>query len=153
MNTLPTTEVHIPAMAPAAIDNTRALEDTLRALPQVPIETHHLLHAGVYARTICVPAGVMLTGALIRVPTSLVISGDCTAYLGDASRHFVGYHVLAASAHRKQAFQAHKDTMLTMFFATTAQSVEAAEEEFTNEAHLLFSRSADAINHIVITGD
>ena len=34
---------------------------------QVPIETRHVLHAGMYARTICIPAGVLITGALVKV--------------------------------------------------------------------------------------
>ena len=44
----------IPAMSATAIRAVRALEERLLALPQVPIETRHVLHAGMYARTICV---------------------------------------------------------------------------------------------------
>lgn len=150
---MPVVDTRIPAMTMQAIDNVRQLENYSFKRPQVQIETSHLLHAGLYARTICVPAGVMLTGAFIRIPTTLLICGECTVYLGDKSQLVSGYCVLPASSHRKQAFVAHKDTYLTMVFATGAQTVEAAEEEFTNEAHLLFSRNADAVNHIIITGE
>src|SRR3954451_13515341 len=59
----------IDTMSPAAIDQVRRLEDAALQLPQVAIETGHVLHAGLYARTIQIPAGVLLTGALIRIAT------------------------------------------------------------------------------------
>lgn len=153
MNGLPILDKRIPAMSLAAVDNVRKLEAVVSELPQTHIETQHLLHAGLYARTICVPAGVVLTGAFIRIPTTLIVSGECTVYLGDKSQLLIGHSVLPASGHRKQAFVAHQDTHLTMVFATGAHTVEEAEEQFTNEAHLLFSRKPDAVNHIVITGE
>ena len=39
--------------------------------PQVAIQTTHHFHAGLYSRTIRIPAGVMITGALIKIPTLL----------------------------------------------------------------------------------
>ena len=153
MNQLPVVDTRIPAMTVEAVENVRKLEAVALDLPQVHMETQHLIHAGLYARTICVPAGVMLTGAFIRIPTTLIVSGECTVYLGDTSQLLIGHSVIPASGHRKQAFVAHRDTNLTMVFATGALTVEEAEEQFTNEAHLLFSRNADAINHIVITGE
>lgn len=140
-------------MAPAAINKVRQLEAITRELPQVDIATDHVLHGGMYARTICIPAGVVLTGVFIRVPTLLVFNGNATVNAGDEPVTLAGYHVLAASAHRRQAFLAHQDTQLTMVFSTLAKSVEEAEDEFTDEAHLLFSRKPDAINRINITGE
>jgi len=143
----------IAAMTPAAIERVRALEAQSLELPQVGIATNHLLHAGLYARTICIPAGVALTGALIRVPTVLIVSGHCSVCVGEGTLTLTGYHVLAASAGRKQAFYAHADTTLTMVFATRATTVAEAEDEFTDEAHLLFSRKPGAVNHIHTTGE
>lgn len=140
----------IHAMTPDAVDRVRDLEAVLRELPQVEIETEHVLHGGMYARTICIPAGVALTGVFIRVPTVLVFDGHATLNGGE---ELAGYHVIAASANRRQAFIAHSDTRLTMIFSTDASSIEEAEDEFTNEAHLLFSRKPGATNHINITGE
>lgn len=153
MNEIVTASCRIPAMAPAAINKVRQLEAITRELPQVDIATDHVLHGGMYARTICIPAGVVLTGVFIRVPTLLVFNGNATVNAGDEPVTLAGYHVLAASAHRRQAFLAHQDTQLTMVFSTLAKSVEEAEDEFTDEAHLLFSRKPDAINRINITGE
>lgn len=153
MNEIVTASCRIPAMAPAAINKVRQLEAITRELPQVDIATDHVLHGGMYARTICIPAGVVLTGVFIRVPTLLVFNGNATVNAGDEPVTLAGYHVMAASAHRRQAFLAHQDTQLTMVFATQAKSIEEAEDEFTDEAHLLFSRNPDAINRINITGE
>lgn len=153
MSGLVAAESRIPAMTAQAIDKVRELEAITRELPQVEIATDHVLHGGMYARTICIPAGVLLTGVFIRVPTVLVFEGNATVNAGDEPVTLVGYHVLAASAHRRQAFVAHADTRLTMVFATQAKSVAEAEAEFTDEAHLLFSRKPGAVNRINITGE
>lgn len=141
----------LPAMTSNAVARVRALESEVLQLEQKPIATHHLIHAGLYHRTICIPAGVVLTGALIKRATTLIFHGDATIATGEDTIRVTGHHVLAGAAHRKQAFLAHADTWLTMSFPTAAKTVEQAEEEFTDEAHLLFSRHGE--NVINITGE
>ncbi len=142
----------IPPMSAAAIESVRALEAAALQRPQVEIPTQHALHAGMYARTIRIPAGVLLTGALIKVPTLLMLSGDATVFVGDGAVRLTGYHVLPASAGRKQAFIAHADTDLTMVFPTHARTVEEAEAEFTDEADRLLSRRQQDASVLTITG-
>lgn len=152
MTTELATRSRIPAMSDKAIDRVRTFERENAKRPQTPITTHHLIHAGLYARTITIPAGVALTGALIKRSTVLILNGDAlVATDGDGGVRFTGYHVLHASANRKQAFVALTDTQLTMLFATEARDVQAAEEEFTDEAGLLFSRHGENIT--TITGE
>ncbi|WP_428659506.1 hypothetical protein [Reyranella sp.] len=141
----------IPAMSSQAIRAVRALEERVLTLPQVPIETRHVLHAGMYARTICVPAGVLITGAHITIPTLLIVSGHATLFIGDEDVELTGYAVIPASAGRKQAIYAHADTLLTMLFPTSARTVEEAEQEFTDEPDRLGSRRAP--NHVTATGE
>lgn len=143
----------IPAMSSSAIAKVNALADFSRQFPQEEIETHHVIHGGIYARTISLKAGSMLTGALVKVPTMLVINGDCTVFADNESFRLTGFHAIPASAHRKQAFIAHADTAMTMLFATSATTVADAENEFTDEAHLMMSRNEDAKNFIIITGE
>ncbi|AQW31431.1 hypothetical protein JK151_08910 [Ralstonia syzygii subsp. celebesensis] len=135
------------------VDQVRRLERALRAGPQVELRTDHVLHAGMYSRTVRIPAGVVLTGALIKVATVLIVSGDATVFIGDDSVRLQGYHVLPASAGRKQAFIAHAETALTMSFPTRARTVEEAEAEFTDETDLLLSRQYPEQQTLVITGD
>ena len=148
---LPTTR--LPAMSEQAIDQVRTAEDEMRELPQAEIHTSHLIHAGMYARTILIPAGVALTGALIKQATVRIVLGDTLVYTGDGLLHLQGQHVIPASAGRKQAFMANADTWLTMIFPTSATTVEQAEREFTDEADLLMSRSRPDLNQIHITGE
>jgi len=134
----------IAPMSAAAIDRVRRLESLASALPQVPIGTDHVFHAGVYARTIKVPAGVMITGVLIKIPTLLIVQGDAIVHVEDGPLELRGYNVLPAGAGRKQAFVALTDTHLTMIFATDAADVDAAEREFTDELDKLVTRRETA---------
>jgi hypothetical protein len=143
----------IAAMTPAAIETVRQVEQVALGLPQVPIFTEHVIHAGLYSRTVMVPADTLLTGALIKIATLLVIHGDALVYVGEQSFRVQGHAVLPASAGRKQAFVAVTDTYLTMVFPTTATTVEEAEQQFTDEAGMLFSRRDPDSNRITITGE
>ncbi len=131
----------VKGMRAKAIDKVREIEKITLKLEQVKIRTEHHLHAGLYARHIVIPAGVLLTGALIKIPTLLITNGEVVLYLGDKeTRRLVGYNTLRTGANRKAAFLAVTDTDLTMIFATKAETVEEAENEFTDEAHMLASR-------------
>lgn len=149
---IPATRPAIAPMTPEAIDKVRQLEARTAELEQVEIPTDHVLHGGMYARTIKIPAGVLLTGAHIKRATMLVISGHVTVFVGEGSIEIAGYQVLPASAGRKQAFLAHADTFVTMLFPSEAASIEAAENEFTDEADRLLSRR-QACESITITGE
>lgn len=150
----------IPEMTEAAIRKVKIFEIENARRPQISIATKHVIHGGMYARTIRIPADFMLTGkmtaltgALIKVPTMLIVAGNVIVYIGDEARELCGYNVLAASANRKQVFLAKTDTCLTMVFPTKAKSVEEAEREFTDEAQFLISRKEESDNEVVITGE
>ena len=153
MNEMTVSQNRIPAMSDEAVDMVYGLEVYTSKMPQIRIDTEHVLHAGVYARTITIPAGTLLTGVLIKCATLLIVNGDVCVYIDGQPHHMAGYNVLAASAHRKQAFVAITDTQLTMIFASDADNIAAAEEEFTDEPHILMSRVEGAVNTITITGE
>ena len=150
---LPILSTHVLSMDDAAIEKVRMLETMARELPQLVIPTEHLLHAGMYCRTVHIPAGAMITGALIEIATILIVNGDVTMYANDQANNLTGYNVFAASAHRKQAFVAISDCSISMLFPSTAKSVEEAEEQFTSEGHNLMSRHLSEHNKVVITGE
>jgi hypothetical protein len=135
-------------MSDLAIHKITELESELIKAPQVPIDTKHNFHAGVYARTIMIPRGVALTGALIKIPTLLIIQGNCIVTMGETSEVVQGYNVIPASLNRKTAYYAYDDTFITMLFATDASSVEEAENEFTDEVDRLMSRQPQSVNLI-----
>lgn len=153
MNDLAISQNRIHSMSEIAIDNVRQLQEYVLQQPQTKIPTDHIFHAGMYARTIVLPANTRLVGALIKVATFLIVSGNFIVCIDDDVKEKCGYHIFAASAHRKQAFIARTDTYITMIFATSTRTIEAAEDEFTDESSLLFSRADGAVNHVTITGE
>jgi hypothetical protein len=154
MNELQSINNSLPSMSQDSIDKVSCLESySANNLPQIDITTAHIIHAGMYARTILIPAGTMLTGVLVKCPTMLVVQGDVIVYIGEKSIELNGYNVLPAKANRKQAFYAKTDTHLTMIFATDAKTIQQAEDAFTDEVDLLGSRKNPASNQILITGE
>lgn len=142
----------ISTMTEEMVNNVRKLESAILNLPQVKIPTSHLIHAGMYARTILVPAGVIITGSLMKIATILILSGDFIIYIDDNPIELHGYNIFAGNPNRKQAGVAITDTSVTMIFPTNVRTIAEAEEQFTDEANILFSRYPDAVNHIKITG-
>lgn len=144
----------VTAMGDDTLELVRALRDEIGQLPQTTVETHHLIHGGLYSRTVFVPAGNILAGVTIRVATMLTICGDVSICQdGGELLRVTGYQVIPASANRCAAMLTHADTHITMTMTTAACTVAEAESEFSHEADLLMSRADGAINHITITGE
>lgn len=142
----------LPPTSIDALDTVRQVERLAGEREQIAIETQHVLHAGVYTRTICIPAGVMVTGVLIKIPTTLIISGEASVLVGDGDEMLVdGFTVFPAAAGRKQVVLAHTDTYASMSFKTDAKTVAEAEAEFTDEGVLL--KSNDNVNVVISTED
>lgn len=148
MSNLVCHEQQFPAMTDEAVSKVRAVESFLREVEQVPIQTTHHFHAGLYARTISLKKGMVITGALVKIPTLVIVSGDASVFIGGETIRVTGYKPVPASAGRKQIIYAHEDTDLTMLFASDAKSVEEAESQFTDECDLLVSRTSS--NDVVI---
>lgn len=133
--------MQIQPSTPSAIDLVRSVESAMMTMPQVDVHIEHHLHAGVYTRTAYIPAGVTISGAEIVIDTVLIINGNITIHTGDTSITVDGFRVIDASAGRKTLFTAHTDSTLTMVFATSVKTVEAAEDEFTTESARLQTRA------------
>lgn len=126
--------------SPEALEGVRRIETLVRSVEQLEIPTEHVLHAGMYARTIRVPAGTVFTSVLIKIATLVVIHGDAEVFTGDGWIAIGGYGVMAGGAFRKQVYVARSGVEMTMVFPTQAQTVDEAEREFTDEVDELMSR-------------
>jgi len=143
----------LPAMSPEAIEKVRHLEAiTLERDEGIDFPTEHLIHGGMYARTLHMKAGTYITGALLKIPTTLIVSGDCIVFIGEETIELAGYNVLPGSAFRKQVFAAITDLSMTMLFPTKATTVEQAEQEFTDEYALLMTNHQGSVSAL-ITGE
>lgn len=121
-------------------ERVRQLEQHLLGLPQVDLQTGHLVHGGMYARTIMVPAGTMLTGALTNQDNVCVVHGDITVTTDTGTRHLVGFNVLPACAGSKRAGIAHADTWWTTLWTTDLTDITEIENVLTDEADQLQTR-------------
>lgn len=130
----------LPVTSGAALQLTKDFEAFARSQKQVDLETLNVLHAGLYSRTVRIPAGVVITGAFIKIPTVLTIFGDMTMTAGDKCIDIDGFATLKCPAGRKQIMVAKSDCIVQMSFASNAKTVEEAEDEFTDEGDLLMSR-------------
>lgn len=106
-------------------------------LPQVNLPVEHFIYEGVYYRTVRVPKDVVIVGAILNIPTTVIISGNCVMGIGNTSVNLKGYHVFKGSKYRQQVFRALEETCITMIFRTDAKTVEDAEKEMTGEWNLL----------------
>lgn len=114
---------------------------------EVGIPLEHFIHEGVYYRTCFVPKGVAIIGALVKIPTTVIVSGDCYVTLGNTVGRLEGYHVIKAEAGRRQAFRAITDTYITMCFRTDSKDVKEAEKEFTDEWILLTTNREELLKN------
>ena len=110
----------------ATLDKVEALESLILQVPQVDLQTKHELSGGVYARTIFIPAGTVLTGARHKKDHVNIVFGDITVSTDDGMKR-VGF--------------AHSDTAWTTVCQTGLTDIEAIEEELVEEAERLQTRT------------
>ena len=130
----------LPPTTAAGIAEVKALEAFNETMPPADVPTDHFIHAGCYVRTCRIAAGVLLTSALIKVPTVVIISGDVVIRTDGESHRVTGYTVLRGMAGRKVAYHALQDTTITMVYATRNAIPEDCEPEFTDEYEHLLTR-------------
>lgn len=140
------TVISLPPTPPEIVDWIKEYEGNARELDQLDVKTEHLIHAGMYARTVHLPAMGMFTNVLIKIPTVVIVSGYCYMWAGTKWVKLVGYHAFPASAGRKQICMTKEPTSVTMIFSTDATTVEEAESQFTDEIVDLLSHKQPESN-------
>lgn len=123
-----------------SVEAVRELEGFLLDLPQVDLGTQHVVHAGVSVRSIFIPAGTVLTGALTNLDNVCIVIGDITVTTDDGPRHLTGFNILPALAGSKRAGVAHGDTWWVTVHRTDLTSLAEVEDEMTSESYGLQSR-------------
>ncbi len=142
----------LPPASPEVMEQIAAIEGKVRELPQIHPQMEHVLHAGMYARTCRLDAGVAIVSVRIKIPTMLIVHGGAHVFAGDRWYKIEGYQAMPASAGRKQIYVTFQPTEITMVFPSLAETVEEAEREFTDEADALLSRRQDNDDIVIVTG-
>lgn len=153
MSSLATLSPALPATPPDVMAKIVAAQEKCAQREQTPIQTDHVIHAGMYARTITMPPDVVLIGTLIKIPTTVITVGSASVLVGDEWLDVDGYRVIPAQAGRKQVFLSRGPFIITMIFPTSATTVEEAEREFTDETEALLSHKQGDMNTVTITGE
>lgn len=129
-----------PISLMASPEAVRELERHMMQLPQVDLSTSSVVHGGMCARTILIPAGTVLTGALTNCDNICVMHGDISVTTDEGTLRLTGFHVLPANAGAKRAGWAHEDTYWTTVWPTELTSITDIEDEMTDESELLQTR-------------
>jgi hypothetical protein len=145
-----TTELTAPSSA--MLNQIDRVNDLIRSCPQEEVVTEHLIHGGMYSRTIRRRPGVKAVGSLILRPTILIVNGPCSMLVDGKRVDLDGYNVIPGMAGRKSLSVTRGEVEMTMIFPTSATTVEEAENEIFAEADQLMSRKDGSRDTIVITG-
>lgn len=94
-----------------------------------------------YARTIFIPAGVALTGALTEMDNICVLYGDITVTTDEGTQRLTGFNVLPAKRGAKRAGVTHADTWWATVIPTELTDIDAIEDAMTTEADRLQTRN------------
>jgi hypothetical protein len=129
--------MEIDQLKQVSLEQARSIEGALRLLPQIEIETRHLIHGSMYARTIFIPAGTALTGVLTKTDNICVVYGDISVTTDVGVQRLTGFNVLPATKGYKRVGYAHADTFWTMLIQTDGATLEEAEKDLTDEVDLL----------------
>lgn len=93
-----------------------ALERELAKIPQIELKVEHSFCDGVYARTMTIPAGVILTSAIHRGECLfVVVSGQIMITTDDGPRLVQAGYMSTTPAGTKRAGYAIADTVVTTF--------------------------------------
>ena len=126
--------------------------EIISSCPQVEILTEHLIHGGMYARTVRRGAGIVAVGSVILRATILIVNGPCSMLVDGRRIDLTGYNVIPGLAGRKSFSLTHGDVEMTMIYPTSARTVEEAENEIFAEADQLMSRKDGSNDQVTITG-
>lgn len=133
-------------------DVVRQLESLLGALPQLSLDVKHVVHGGVSARSLFIPAGSILTGAQTNIENLCIVIGDVTATTDAGPQRLTGFNIIPANAGAKRVVVANSDTWWVTVHRTDLTDVSAIEEEMTDEADQLGTRrllaGSESINMI-----
>ena len=115
-------------------------ERILGQQPQVDLNTTHVLSGEIYSRTIFIPAGVSLVGAIHKKDHINIMVGDITVTTDTGMKRLTGYNVFPTKAGIRRVGFAHQDTYWTSVIHTKETELEKIEEDITPDSHKLQTR-------------
>lgn len=93
------------------------------------LDTWHHFADGLMARTILIPAGALLTGAVHKAEHLNICAGDITVWTEQGMQRLTGYRVLPSLPGAKRVGHAHADTWWTTVHANPGNERDIAQLE------------------------
>ena len=144
---------NLPAASSSEIAKVSTLRELMRAQAQTHFITQHLVHGGMYVRTVLVPDGQLVAGVRMLVPTVTIVDGHVTIYRENGNMQLTGHHVIPGSAGRMIAFMTHSEVAMDMFYPTKLTDVHEIQKEFTDEHAMLVPLHNLSEHRIIVTGE
>jgi hypothetical protein len=124
------------------------LEDLILQGQQVDLMTTHAMQGGMYARTVYLKAGTVLTGATHKTDHLNVVVGDISVTTDEGMTRLTGHHVIETKAGMKRAGYAHSDTVWTTICKTDKTDLQDIENELVVESDKLQTRHPELMANI-----
>jgi hypothetical protein len=128
-----------------AIEDILALENEILKHPQVELPLTHDFINGIYARSMFIPAGTVLTGAVHAFDCfSVMRYGDLIIYTEDGMREVHAGDMIPSGAGIKRAGYAITDTLITGFMAnpTNETDLDKLWEMYTSPNETLLAHES-----------
>lgn len=123
-----------------------ALQEVMRELPQMPLQTSHYFADGMYARELAQPEGSLVVGKVHkREHLFIVLKGSLKVTIEDEVLVLSAPTVLVSKAGAKRALLALEDSIYLTVHKTKKKNLDKIERELIEEdRRALF----DSSNHI-----
>ena len=113
------------AVGVPSLDQIFQLEQLILKLPQVEMPTINEFLDGLYARSMFIPAGVCLTGAIHKNENFLFVRyGDITILTEDGVKRFKAGDMISSKAGIKRVGLTHADTLVTTIHANPTNETD-----------------------------
>lgn len=137
-----------PVPLPAVREKITELEKAIQSVPldqQVSFENLHNFCPGMYARTVFMPAGTVLTSKIHKTQHFFVVSkGSCTVSNSHGERELISAPYLGVTMPgTKRALLIHEDCIWTTFHATDLTDVAEIERTILAESFEAFDAEND----------
>jgi hypothetical protein len=106
------------------------LEQEMREMDQVQIETKHRFSEGIYAREITIPKGCLLTGKVHKtVHLNIISKGDITVWTEEGMKRVQAPYTMVSQPGTKRVGFAHEETVWTTIHGTHETDLDTLERD------------------------
>ena len=124
-----------------------AVEDHMRTLPLIEVQTTHKFADGLYYREILIPKGCAITGSIHKqADMNIVYYGDMDVLTEFGMKRVIGACSFPGKAGMKQFGIANEDTLWATVHHTHLTDLDEIEKELFEDCHSMFDFKTGEVN-------